>query len=95
MADLRLIFTRHAEDMLVERSIDRSWVELTVREPELVERDPSRPDTVRAYRRIPERDSRVLRVAYIQSDESLRIVTVFFDRNQRRKLARLSDQKTN
>ena len=31
MADLKpLLFTRHAEDVIVERKIDRSWVERTV-----------------------------------------------------------------
>jgi hypothetical protein len=29
-----LRFTRHAEDAIVERDLDRTWIERTVRQPE-------------------------------------------------------------
>lgn len=84
MSERRLIFTRHAESMLAERSIDRSWVEQTVRKPEVVEPDPSRSNTFRAFRAIPERNDRVLRVVYTATDSELRIITAFFDRARHR-----------
>jgi hypothetical protein len=80
----RLIFTQHALDMLVERRIERTWVELTIRTPDAAEPDPTRPDVTRAFRRIPERDGRILRVAYVSNGDIVRILTVFFDRARRR-----------
>lgn len=84
MSKHRLIFTRHAEFMMAERSIERAWVERTLVEPEAVEPDPVRNDIIRAFRAIPERNGRVLRVVYAASGEQMRIVTVFFDRTRRR-----------
>jgi hypothetical protein len=69
--------------MLVERNIERSWVELTVTDPESIERDAKRPHVLRAFRRIPERGDRWLRVAYARAGSSVKIVTVFFDRGHR------------
>ena len=86
MATADLIFTQHAEDMLHERGIDRAWVEAAVRDPETLEPDPQRPGVFRAYRRIPERGDRVLRVVYTATGDSLRVLTVFFDRKRRQRL---------
>ena len=80
MAPRRIVFTRHAEDMLAERKIERVWVESTVRDPENVENDPSGSNLLRAYRRIPERRGLWLRVVYEPVDDVMKIVTVFFDR---------------
>jgi len=80
MAETRLIFTQHAEDMLVERRIERAWVEATIREPEALDADPAQPGVLRAFRRVPQRSGRVLRVVYVQTNDIVRVVTVFFDR---------------
>jgi hypothetical protein len=80
----RIVFSRHADDMIVERDIKREWVHDTIHNPDIVEADPHRPDIKRAFRHIPERGNRVLRVAYVEVDESIKIVTVFFDRAKRR-----------
>jgi len=79
----RIIFTRHAEEMLAERNIERAWVESTVASPESVEADPKRPEVLRAYRRIPEHGGRSLRVVYALAGDRVRIVTAFFDRQHR------------
>ena len=76
----RIIFTRHAEEMLVERNIERAWIESTIASPDSVEADPKRPEVVRAYRRIPECGGRFLRVVYALAGDSVRIITAFFDR---------------
>jgi hypothetical protein len=55
MAAPRIVLTIHAEDMLNERGIDRSWVAETIRDPEIVESDPQQANVFRAFRRIPER----------------------------------------
>jgi hypothetical protein len=82
--NLRFLFTQHAEEMLVERRIDRAWVEATVQNPDAVEPDPTRPDVFRAFSRIAERDGRFLRVVYAPDGDTIRILTVFFDRTRKR-----------
>lgn len=58
------VYCDHALDMLAERSIDRAWIERTVLVPETTEPDPKHPERTRAFRAVPERDGRVLRVVY-------------------------------
>lgn len=80
----RLVYTKHAEDMLVERDIDREWVEAAVNLPDFAEPDPSRPNVIRAFRKIAEHDNRVLRVVYAADGDVLRVITIFFDRGRSR-----------
>jgi len=70
--------------MLAERGIDRDWVDLTVNNPDIVEPDAARENVFRAFRSIPERQGRVLRVVYLQSGNETRVITAFFDRARRR-----------
>jgi uncharacterized protein YuzE len=58
----RFNYTDHANKMLVERDITREWVERTILSPDAVEADPKHLDRTRAYKTLPERDGRVLRV---------------------------------
>jgi hypothetical protein len=39
---------------------------------------------IRAFRRIPERDGRVLRVVYVPGDDHVRVITLFLDRGRTR-----------
>jgi hypothetical protein len=71
--------------MLLERQLERSWVLATLKAPEAVEQDPIRPGVMRAFRRIPERGGRIMRVAYVDAGDSIRILTVFLDRRRRRR----------
>ena len=84
MSTTHIHLTRHAEQMLIERRIKRAWVERTISQPDIVESDPVRSHVVRAFKRIPEHGNRFLRVAYVRSGESVRVLTVFFDRNRTR-----------
>ena len=84
MSENRLVFTHHAELMLAERGIERAWVERAVNEPDAMEPDPAQNDICRAFRAIPERNGRVLRVVYAVSGEQLRVITAFFDRTRLR-----------
>ncbi|UZF91965.1 DUF4258 domain-containing protein [Bosea sp. NBC_00550] len=77
-------FTNHALAMMAERSIERAWVELTVLEPDQVEPDLRNPEVTRAFRTLPERDGRVLRVVYRRTDTHFRIITMFLDRGRGR-----------
>jgi Domain of unknown function (DUF4258) len=84
MAEQRITFSRHAEEMLIERNIDREWVERAIRQPDIIESDPTRHDVHRAFRAIAEHNGRVLRVVYSSSEDKIRVITAFFDRARRR-----------
>ncbi|MBW7950975.1 MAG: DUF4258 domain-containing protein [Pseudorhodoplanes sp.] len=81
-----LRFTKHAEDVILERKLKRSWIESAARSPEWSHRDPKRAGVELRFCRIPEFGNRVLRTACVESDEEIRVLTVFFDRNARRPL---------
>ena len=80
---MALVYSRHAADMLIERSIHGDWVEQTIEEPDFEEPDPIYRDRSHAFRALPERDGRVLRVVYTRSDGVIRIITLFLDRRRR------------
>jgi uncharacterized protein YuzE len=70
-----LTYTQHLEDMLLERQIERSWVEHAISEPESME---ELGDGTRHYlRRVIERGERWLRVIVNVSAQPPRAVTVF------------------
>jgi uncharacterized protein DUF4258 len=79
-----LRFTKHAENVILERKVERTWIEKTAREPEWFHPDPRRPDVERRFRAIPEFGGRVLRVACLETAHEIRILTVFFDRDARK-----------
>lgn len=83
MKPARIQYTEHARLMLRERGLDRDWIEATVENPDFKEDDPERHGLMRAYRKIPEQDGRVLRVVYWRDDGGVRVITAFFDRSQK------------
>ncbi len=80
-----IVLTAHARLRLQSRGIDPRWIEMTVREPEWVERDPVDPAVERRFRTIPEFGNRVLRVASVETNSNVRVISAMFDRNARRK----------
>lgn len=58
----RFDYSGHASEMLGSRGIEREWVERAILAPDDSEPDPKHADRTRAYKRLPERDGRVLRV---------------------------------
>ena len=71
-------FSRHFEDMVIERGILLEWVTITISSPERTEQ---RDDGTRHYlRRIPENGNRWLRVVVNVERDPSRGVTAFFDR---------------
>jgi hypothetical protein len=84
MASADLVFTQHAEDMIIERAIDHAWVQATIDAPDVIEPDLKRPGVLLAFRKVPERGDRILRVAHVRTGERVRVLTVFFDRARRR-----------
>lgn len=74
------------QDAMNERLIAIEWVEDAVNMPDLRTPDPSDPEVERFYRRIPQRDDRVLRVVVNTCFAPWRVASVFFDRRMRRTL---------
>ena len=83
---VHLEFTRHAVDVMEERTIRSEWVERVVAEPTMRVPDPNDSEVERFFRRIPERGDRVLRVAVNTRVAPWRVLSVFFDRGMRGKL---------
>ncbi|MBM4267837.1 MAG: DUF4258 domain-containing protein [Deltaproteobacteria bacterium] len=61
-----------------------SWVERTLVLPTRTARDPADPRLLHAFRPVPERDGRILRVVYDPTVKPWRVVTAFFDRKESR-----------
>jgi hypothetical protein len=80
-----LVFTAHARIKLRDRCIDPKWIEDTIFGPDWTEPDPKDPAVERRFRIITEFDGRVLRVACVETNSSIRIISVMFDRNARRR----------
>jgi hypothetical protein len=71
--------------MIAERLIERAWIEQTIINPEILEPDPYRSEVKRAFRRIPERGDRYLRVAYVEIEGTIKVITLFLDRGKKRR----------
>jgi hypothetical protein len=80
-----IALTAHAQIRLQNRRIDPKWVEETILDPEWIEGEPRDPTIERRFRAIPQFGGRVLRVACVETNSSIRVISVMFDRNARRK----------
>ncbi|QUS38192.1 DUF4258 domain-containing protein [Tardiphaga alba] len=80
-----LVLTYHARVRMAERKLPLSWVEQTAHHPDWIEPEPSEPSVERRFRAISDFGGRVLRVACVETDSHIRIITITFDRNARRK----------
>jgi hypothetical protein len=76
-------YTQHARDRIAEYAIDAAWVDRTIDQPDRTAPDP-RPGIIRAFRTIPERGGRVLRVAYRFDHADVLVLSAHFDRGARR-----------
>ena len=75
--------TQHFKDMMKERLIQPTWVDMTLNEPEKVD---DKPDGTRHYlRRISEHGNRWLRIVVNVKVKPNKAVTVFFDRGMKGK----------
>ena len=82
---MRFTYGAHALLNLIDRRLERAWVERTVVQPDATEQDPKHAGRVRAYRIVPERDGRILRVVYVPTADGAHIITMFLDRGRRRR----------
>lgn len=79
-------YTAHALRVIKERKIHLEWIDRAVSEPDLRIDDPEDIEVERFYKRISERNDRVLRVAVNTRINPWRVVSVFFDRGMRKRL---------
>ena len=77
------IFTKHALDMMEERSISETWVWRTINESENI--FTSDDGNLHFSKAITEKENRVLHVVVNPNVSPKRIVTLFFDRRLRSK----------
>ncbi len=78
-----LIFSRHFNEMLIQRNIDESWVHRTVDQPDRVDRHDEGA-TLHYLKKIVERNNRWLRIVVNVDEIPHKAVTAFFDRRLRR-----------
>jgi uncharacterized DUF497 family protein len=80
-----LVLTAHARLRLRGRQVKIEWVEETARAPDWTEPDPKDPNVERRFRTIGQFGGRILRVACVETESTIRVISVMFDRNARRK----------
>ena len=68
-------FTKHAEDMLIERGFSRSVILKAIEKPDWTENKDD--DSWYAFQRI---GNKVLRVVVRNEDDSYIVITMFYDR---------------
>jgi hypothetical protein len=83
---MKFLLSKHAEHVIRMREIDFQWVMETINDPDFRTGDPQDDDLERFFRRITEREDRVLRVVANTKLEPWMIVSVFFDRRMEGKL---------
>jgi len=79
-----LILTKHAQQNVARDRLDLAWIEATITSPQHQDRDPTDITLKRAWRSIPQRGGRVLRVVFRPAGADIVVVTAFFDRGPKR-----------
>ena len=77
------VFTKHAGDMMDERTISESWVWRVINESENTY--TGEDGNLHFTKAIVERDNRILHVVVNPSVSPKRVITLFFDRRLRSK----------
>lgn len=80
-----LALTTHAKLRLATRQIALEWIQQTVYFPDWLEIDPNDSTVERRFSAIPEFGDRILRVACVETETTIRVITAVFDRKARRK----------
>jgi hypothetical protein len=80
-----IAFTAHARVRLRDRRIDPKWIEETILNPDWTEVNQTDPAVERRFRAISQFGGRILRVASVETNSNIRVISVMFDRNARRK----------
>ncbi|MGE3987988.1 DUF4258 domain-containing protein [Pseudorhodoplanes sp.] len=62
-----------------------TWIESAARNPDWTEPEPKDRALQRRFKSVPEAQGRILRVVCAETETTIRIISVMFDRNARRK----------
>ena len=81
----RIVLTEHARQRMRVRLIHQTWVTGTALAPEWIEPEPRHAGAERRFRAIPEFGGRILRVVCLETDDTIRIITMTWDRGARRR----------
>ena len=76
----------HAKKVISQREIPMEWIEKILSNPEKIEKDRHDDELSHHLGKIPEFGNRILRVVFNDTESPVIIVTVYFDRDMRRKL---------
>jgi len=76
---LMVLYTKHAEDMLLERKIQRSLIELAIKQPDSSYIDDS--GLAHLFKTIEEK---VLRVVARRENNTYIIITMYYDRRMKK-----------
>jgi hypothetical protein len=79
-----IVLSTHAERVMIERELQREWIDAAIQNPEWTEPDPSDPALERRFLPISDREGRILRVVCAENDDMILVVTAFLDRDARR-----------
>ena len=63
-----------------ERGLDARWVETVSRAPLWTAPDPGDPAVERRFGAVPQREGRIMRVACVEDDFEIRMISAFLDR---------------
>jgi uncharacterized DUF497 family protein len=66
------------------RRVKEEWIEDTVFAPDWTEPDPNDPAIERRFRAIAEAGGRILRVPCVETESTIRVISVMFEKNARR-----------
>ena len=81
-------YSRHANEQIEDRRIERNWVEIAVAAPDWTEADPVFPERARYYKAIAAFGGRVIRVVHQPEDDDIVEITAHFDRGAKRRQRR-------
>lgn len=72
--------TAHARWRMRQYGIEWAWVLAAIASPDWTAPDPRQPGVTRAFKAVPERGGKVLRVAYRPDGADLLVLSAHFDR---------------
>ncbi len=78
--------TENAKIRLEKRRIALEWIEKTLFYTKRIEPDKKDPELLCALATIPEFHNRILKVVYKPTQDTLKIITFYFDNSMKRKL---------
>ena len=76
--------TIHAGRRMRQYGIERAWVLAAVASPDWTAPDPRQPGVTRAFKAVPERAGRILRVAHRPDGTDVLVLSAHFDRGAKR-----------